>query len=186
LQDTICLTILNEKYLLLLSGGYDSNINVHTVNRLTKEVHFKVSIKGHLNDIREISAVCPELDNCKSLQIASSSQDTYIRIWNIAKMSQDDIKALTETLKQTNITIFDEYKSKTSYVIHTENEEYYNITLDSVLSGHEDSVSSVKWGYLEGELVLLSSSFDFTVGIWKYAKEHVRIYLIFRIFGIKM
>jgi WD40 repeat protein len=99
---------------LLLSGGYDSNINVHTVNRLTKEVHFKVSIKGHLNDIREISAVCPELDNCKSLQIASSSQDTYIRIWNIAKMSQDDIKALTETLKQTNITIFDEYKSKTS------------------------------------------------------------------------
>jgi WD40 repeat protein len=173
LQDTICLTILNEKYLLLLSGGYDSNVHVHTINRVTKEVQFKVALKGHLNDIRDISAICPQLDDTKILQFASSSQDSYIRLWQVSEMSADDIKALTETLRQTNITIYDEYKTKTSYVIHTENEQYYNITLDSVLSGHEDSVSSVRWGYIVSELVLLSSSFDFTVGLWKYNQEHV-------------
>jgi WD40 repeat protein len=164
--------------LLLLSGGYDTNVNVSTVNRQTKEVVFKVALKGHLNDIREIAAICPQLDYTKQIQFASSSQDNYIRLWNVAEMSKDDIKALTETLKQTNITIFDEYKSKTSYVFHTEGDQYYNITLDSVLSGHEDSVSSVKWGYLDNQLVLLTSSFDFTVGIWRFDEEHVKLKFI--------
>jgi WD40 repeat protein len=172
LQDTICLTILNDKYLLLLSGGYDSSVNVYTVNRGSKEVQFKIALKGHLNDIRDISAICPQLDDTKSIQFVSSSQDTYIRLWHVSEMSSEDVKALTETLQQTNITVFDEYKSKTSYVFHTESEQYYNITLDSVLSGHEDSVSSVKWGYVDNELVLLSSSFDFTVGLWRYDNEY--------------
>ena len=54
-------------------------------------------------------------------------------------------------------SIYDEYKSKSSYVIkmpiHDKEKltpindyDYYNITLDSVLTGHEDMVSSVTWG----------------------------------------
>jgi len=64
----------------------------------------------------------------------------------------------------------------------------YNITLESVLSTHQDSVSSVKWGLrrdtaeeskLEEEpfvpkslndFCLLSASFDFTVCVWKPEK----------------
>ena len=62
-------------------------------------------------------------------------------------------------------SIYDEYKSKTSYVIKVpfyNNEknlseyEYYNITLDSVLSGHEDVVSSVQWGYIDNNYIILS------------------------------
>jgi WD40 repeat protein len=79
--------------------------------------------------------------------------------------------------------LYDEYKSKTSYVINVDNStkdtnenEYYNITLDSVLSGHEDAVSSVQWCKLADSspstYVILSSSFDFTVAIWKYDNKH--------------
>lgn len=51
----------------------------------------------------------------------------------------------------------------------------YNITLESVLAHHQDSVSSVKWGVQSGiaepkslnDFCLLSSAFDFTVCVWK-------------------
>ena len=79
-------------------------------------------------------------------------------------------------------SIYDEYKSKTSYVIKipvydTEKllskYEYYNIILDSVLSGHEDAVSSVKWGQLDNnDFIILSSSLDFSIGIWVFNKKY--------------
>ena len=52
----------------------------------------------------------------------------------------------------------------------------YNITLESVLAQHQDSVSSIKWGLRKNDIegskslndyCLLSSSFDFTVCVWK-------------------
>lgn len=53
----------------------------------------------------------------------------------------------------------------------------YNITLESVLSHHQDSVSSVQWGTTVehpaslSDFCLLSSSFDFTVCVWKPDEE---------------
>jgi len=192
LQDAICLTVLNENFLLLLTGGYDSVIHIHTVMRI-KEIcnnilnkkefspcSHKISLHGHINNIREISAICPALDGSKEIFFASSSQDTYIRIWHVVELNSSEIKSMADTINQKgSLSIFDEYKSKTSYVIKTEKDEYYNIILDSILSGHEESVSSVKWGYLDGKHVLISSSFDFTVGIWKFDEKFVKHYIIF-------
>jgi WD40 repeat protein len=172
LQDAICMTVLNNNYILLLSGGYDSHVNIYTINRQTKEVSFKVLLKGHINDIRDISAICPTLDNTNIVQFASCSQDTYIRLWHITELTETEVNSLTETLRLNALTVFDEYKSHTSYIFHTENNMYYNIILDSVISGHEDAVSSVRYGYIDNKLVLLSSSFDFTVGIWKYNEQY--------------
>lgn len=50
--------------------------------------------------------------------------------------------------------------------------QMYNITLESVIQHHQDAVSSVCWQTEAEEgkitdLVLLSSSFDFTVALWK-------------------
>lgn len=135
----------------------------------------KISMQGHVNNIREISAICPKLDDTNELYFASSSQDTYIRIWHVVQLNSDEIKSMAETINQKgSLSIFDAYKSKTSYVIKTDKDEYYNVILDSVLSGHEESVSSVKWGYLDSKPVLISSSFDFTVGIWKFDEKYVK------------
>jgi WD40 repeat protein len=186
LQDAICLTILNENYLLLITGGYDSLINIYTVMRI-KEINnfipkkvefspcnFKLSLHGHLNDIRDISAISPYSDDTQSLLFASCSQDTNIRLWQVIPLNNKDIKFMAETINtKGSLSIFDEYKSKTSYVLKTERDEFYNIILDSVLSGHEESVSSVRWGYIDNKPVILSSSFDFTIGIWKFEEKYV-------------
>ena len=36
LQDTLCLTVINQSHLLLLSGGYDRVINIHSIMRIKK------------------------------------------------------------------------------------------------------------------------------------------------------
>lgn len=149
-----------------------------------KPCQLLVSLSGHVNDIRDISAVSPYTHNSQALFFASCSQDTYIRTWHVTKLKDNDLSAMAGkvNVNKTN-SIFDEYKSKTSYVIQLEKSienatstslpyDYYNITLDSILSGHEESVSSVKWIMFNDNYALLSSSFDFTVAIWIYDSKH--------------
>ena len=197
LQDTISLCIINDNYLMMLTGGYDKKINVYTVMRIKtmnqelqnrsmnsiKAVQFCTSLTGHENDIRDISIVSNELfDNVNSIFFCSCSQDTFIRVWNVTKLEKNELTDMANninTLKSNSI--YDEYKSKTSYVIkvplHDSEKnlskfEYYNITLDSVLSGHEDVVSSVKWGQCDNNFIILSSSLDFSIGIWVFNKKY--------------
>ena len=197
LQDTISLCIINDNYLMMLTGGYDKKINVYTVMRIKtmnqelqnrsmnsiKAVEFCTSLTGHENDIRDISIVSNELfDNVNSIFFCSCSQDTFIRVWNVTKLEKNELTDMANninTLKSNSI--YDEYKSKTSYVIkvplHDSEKnlskfEYYNITLDSVLSGHEDVVSSVKWGQCDNNFIILSSSLDFSIGIWVFNKKY--------------
>ena len=201
LQDTISLCVINENYLMMLTGGYDRKINIYIVMRVNtmnqqlqmnnnnlekiNPVEYCTSLIGHENDIRDISIVSSEkFDNVNSIFFCSCSQDSYIRVWNVTKLEKNDLSKLADNVNtlKTN-SIYDEYKSKTSYVIKVpihdkekitiNNEyEYYNITLDSVLSGHEDVVSSVKWGKIDENFVILSSSLDFSVGIWVYDKKY--------------
>ena len=201
LQDTISICAINENYLMMLTGGYDKKINIYTVMRINtlnkqlqlnnynlekiKPVEFCTSLIGHENDIRDISIVSPDnFDNTKSIFFCSCSQDSYIRIWNLTKLEKNDLSKLADNINTSKAnSIYDEYKSKTSYVIKipihnkekinlTNEFEYYNITLESVLSGHEDVVSSVAWGQIEDNFVILSSSLDFSVGIWVFDKKY--------------
>jgi len=177
LQETISLSVLDKDYLLLLTGGYDSLINIYTVlrtnssmNKDQKEVlTSKFSLKGHANSIKDISVISSHTTNLLKkdfMMIATCSQDCYIRLWSVVEIKlEDNVKDRSE--------IFEEYKSKTSYVLKVDNGKFYNILLDSVLLGHEESVSSVKWAVEKEKLILLSSSFDFTVGIWRFSEEMV-------------
>jgi len=158
----------------MLTGGYDKKINVYSVMRIKtmnqelqnrsinsiKTVEFCTSLSGHENDIRDISIVSPEIfDNVNNIFFCSCSQDSFIRIWNVTKLEKNDLSEMANNLNTLKSnSIYDEYKSKTSYVIKVPIQdtekllykyEYYNITLDSVLSGHEDVVSSIKLGQLE-------------------------------------
>ena len=198
LQDTISLCIINENYLMMLTGGYDKKINVYIVMRIKtmnqelqnnninsiKPIEFCTCLTGHENDIRDISIVSPDnYDNVNNIFFCSCSQDSFIRIWNITKLEKNDLSEMANNINElkTN-SIYDEYKSKTSYVIKVplydtekllSKYEYYNITLDSILSGHEDVVSSIKWGQLDdNNFIILSSSLDFSIGIWEFNKKY--------------
>ncbi len=174
LQETLCLTILNKDNLMLMSGGYDSLIHIYTIPRFAKEPKLseKLILKGHMNSLRDISYIDRNtFPGFKERFIASCSQDFYIRVWSINKIK-------TQQICEKKIeNIFDEYTNKTSFVLKTHS-KIYNVLLDSVLSGHEDSVSSIRWGIRDSKLVLLSSSFDFTISIWEYDTDHVNIFNI--------
>lgn len=85
--------------------------------------------------------------------IASSSQDTFIRIWRLT--SEKNIKkGPTE--------------SNNDLKLITNEMEYY-VYLDSVLTGHEGWVYSVHWSHTN--LKLLSASLDKMLIIWKYCTK---------------
>lgn len=194
LQDVLALKVLDNDYILLLSGGYDNLINVHIVKRSNNEenknnkidIEYKLSLQGHVNSIRDISfSPSKQGDNelkGRDFLFASCSQDTYIRLWHVSKISKEEIDQLVANMNTKNATsIYEEYKTKMSYVFRTKDQEYYNIVLDSVLAGHEEPVSSIRWAVVENKNVLLSSSFDFTLGLWKWDNSMVNI-IKFQIF----
>ena len=71
--------------------------------------------------------------------LASASQDTYIRLWNITTLQIDTEKEDSEEiqLKKKNFTLScqgDKVK-----------ERKYTVSLEAVLIGHEDWIYSVDW-----------------------------------------
>ena len=82
-----------------------------------------------------------------------------------------------------------QYQSKTSYImdLKDDSEQIYNIALESVLVSHQEAVSSVEWGLSDElyfkcrktpkqvekltDILLLTSSFDFTVCLWQADEE---------------
>jgi hypothetical protein len=65
------------------------------------------------------------------------------------------------------------YQTKTSFVMTLPGEPLFNFTLESVIIHHSEAVSSCTWGVQKTgkleltDLYMLSSSFDFTVCIWR-------------------
>lgn len=169
---TIC--VLNDNNIMILSGGYDNLVSIHSLNRvkeLTSDykcvITFHLTLQGHSNAIRDISVN----NQLKPSLIGSSSQDTYVRLWALKQLTSKEVE-IYQTRRKDNITIFDEYESQTSYVFSVSKEESFHILLESVLSDHEDFVSSVRFfeKFTDNKTTtfILTSSFDFTVGLWEY------------------
>lgn len=171
IQD-ICLCFLTNNNIMLSTGGYDKLINIYVYNKNNYNYEKTIDnlkpnavLKGHTNTIQGLSVDKKLLPK----YMASCSQDTYVRLWSLKVLSKEDIN-IYKSSKRENITVFDEYKSQTSYVFNVDNIDYYHILLETILSDHEDSVSSVQIINNEktNEIKLLTSSLDFTVGIWHY------------------
>ncbi len=103
--------------------------------------------------------------------MASSSQDHYIRVWRLETLDKESMHTIAQEEKEEDENL-DQYRSRKSYLLMLE--EVYRFSMESVLSGHQDVVASVQWGKEKatGELpLLLSSSFDYTVAVWRYSME---------------
>ncbi|KAK4875944.1 hypothetical protein RN001_012366 [Aquatica leii] len=150
----LCLSFLPHSDLVIMACGMDnSNIQLYVEDWCNTEVlKFTTSevLKGHENWVRGLDFA---VDNGGNLMLASSSQDSLIRLWKFSYgiLSNE---------------AFDEYdlilkKSK----IKTENAEYV-ISLESILAGHEAWVYSVNWN--SRDFTLLSASLDKSMIIWAY------------------
>lgn len=131
-------------------------------------------LKGHTDWIRSLDFSWPVYSNDgrSSLYLISSSQDRSIRIW---KMSLLD-SGVDHDIKKRDINL-------ASYIdgpILVTGFKFYQVSLESLLIGHEDWVYSVKWqpplpvspngNEKYQPMSILSASMDKTMMIWRPEK----------------
>lgn len=160
----------NGGHLALAMGGLDNKIHIYSGERTGKFVH-ACELKGHTDWIRSLDFSLPLYANGEtSILLASSSQDKGIRIWKMAvhKSHADNIKEETSLAAYIKGPIFLAGLSS------------YQISLESLLIGHEDWVYSVEWQPPQGSSIvgiecyqpqsILSASMDKTMMVWQPEK----------------
>eukprot|EP01102_Stenamoeba_stenopodia_P015164 TRINITY_DN5143_c0_g1_i1.p1 TRINITY_DN5143_c0_g1~~TRINITY_DN5143_c0_g1_i1.p1 ORF type:complete len:843 (+),score=179.65 TRINITY_DN5143_c0_g1_i1:107-2635(+) len=177
--ETIALCSLpNTNSVVLAAGGVDALIHLFILNLNNKESASATSpqftpllkLSGHDDWIRSLAFAT--VDN-GDLLLASSSQDTYIRLWRIAKLSKEDPLLIQFSQRSKNASSALSQKAHL-FKLSSDLDLIFAVTLESVLSGHEEWVYSVCWhplvkkadGSLYQPLCLLSASMDKTMMIW--------------------
>jgi elongator complex protein 2 len=155
----------NTGHFVLAMGGLDNKIYLYCGDRNGNFAR-ACELKGHTDWIRSLDFSLPVHTNneLNSILLVSSSQDKGIRIWRIALLDQSSGKK--------------EEKSLASYIkgpVLSAGLSSYQISLESLLIGHEDWVYSVEWqppSLVEGNECyqpesILSASMDKTMMIWQ-------------------
>ena len=122
---------------------------------------------GHEDWVRGLDIVTV---NNSELLVASSAQDTFIRLWRISP------RHTIESRKRASIfaTNDDIQIEEKLFTVKTETGKSlsYAVTLESVLLGHDGWVYSVHWSKsADNRLQLLSSSIDKTLIIWAMQED---------------
>ncbi|OMO64059.1 hypothetical protein COLO4_32127 [Corchorus olitorius] len=159
-------------HIALVMGGLDNKIYLYCGERTGKFVR-ACELKGHTDWIRSLDFSLPvSIGEANSVLLVSSSQDKGIRIW---KLTLRGSEASTNRRSETSLA---SYIEGPVFVVGSFS---YQISLESLLIGHEDWVYSVQWqppsiaddegfGFLQPQS-LLSASMDKTMMIWQPEKR---------------
>ncbi|XP_020269329.1 elongator complex protein 2 isoform X2 [Asparagus officinalis] len=156
-------------HLVLATGGLDHKVHLYCGDSTGKFFH-ACELKGHTDWIRSLDFSLPIcVDNGeKRLFLVSSSQDKSIRIWKMSlhvSTDNSDVSYMKEDILA-------------SYIegpVLRAGSSSYQVSLESLLVGHEDWVYSVEWQppphSLDDEyqqpMSILSASMDKTMMIWR-------------------
>ncbi|OIW12916.1 hypothetical protein TanjilG_15836 [Lupinus angustifolius] len=164
----------NSEQIVIAMGGLDNKIHLYCGGRMGKFVH-ACELKGHTDWIRSLDFSLPICINgeANNIFLVSSSQDKGIRIWKMA---------LCGSMSNGHGTYRKEEISLSSYIegpVLLAGSSSYQVSLESLLIGHEDWVYSVKWQpplksvigdeYYQPQSIL-SASMDKTMMIWQPEK----------------
>ena len=168
-QEASALEFIDDRYLFIFLGGIDKLVHIYSYDIKSTEkvqLQYHVSLKGHENAITDYAIAKVKENNEEYFLLASSSRDTLIRLWKLAKYDgeKDQMKA---------------FQNKNNHKITLSEGNLLILSLESILSGHTDHISSVAWGFRdpkkndqsESNLYLLSTSFDFTCYLWANDKK---------------
>lgn len=118
-------------------------------------------LTGHSDWVRGLD--CVEDVDSGDLLLASSSQDSFIRLWRISKREQTVARKSFEEFSADEDIVLEE---RVFSVTHHGNSLFYALLLESVLQGHEGWVYGVHFHKQGSNLRLLSSSIDKTLIVW--------------------
>ncbi|KAF8084367.1 hypothetical protein N665_0720s0002 [Sinapis alba] len=150
---------------VLAMGGLDNKIKLYCGERTGKFTSV-CELKGHTDWIRSLDfslTLQSTEETTSSIMLVSSSQDKVIRIWKLVLVG--DVGSW-----QREITL-------ASYIegpVFVSGKFTYQISVESVLIGHEDWVYSVEWQPPVTDhqpLSILSASMDKTMMIWRPEKK---------------
>jgi len=150
--------IINCNVVMMACGCDDSSVKLYTLlqNHQFRNV---LSLTGHEDWVR-----CLQFTSEKEseLLLASSSQDTYIRLWKISSKQQENDEDDDDAMLALEQQMF-----------MCENKKL-TLVLESVLIGHEGWIYGVSWDESnQGQSPqLLSASMDRTMIIWSYDEEN--------------
>ncbi|KAL3269365.1 hypothetical protein HHI36_008437 [Cryptolaemus montrouzieri] len=139
---------LLSNHIILAVSLDDSSIRLFLEDDTSQELNLKpaAKLKGHEDWICGLDFTRDGGD----LLLASSSQDNFIRIWRMTRQEKSALNSSAVNMKT----------SKWNFKIYVE----------SILIGHEGWVYSVSWNPINN--TLLSASWDKTMVIWEFDKEH--------------
>eukprot|EP00002_Diphylleia_rotans_P020562 TRINITY_DN3989_c0_g1_i2.p1 TRINITY_DN3989_c0_g1~~TRINITY_DN3989_c0_g1_i2.p1 ORF type:complete len:792 (-),score=139.94 TRINITY_DN3989_c0_g1_i2:378-2753(-) len=166
------MTILQGSNAVLLSfGGMDGAVHLFIQTPSGKFCRIP-SLKGHTDWINNL---CFSNPFGKYSLLASSAQDTMIRLWKLEHLEPED--PLIDTFSRSNdeAEVTSTSLSTKGTLIRIRDGDafvHYSILLESVLQGHEDWVHSICWHPPATETgisppCLLSASMDRTMAIWQ-------------------
>ncbi|GAV75750.1 WD40 domain-containing protein [Cephalotus follicularis] len=161
---------------VLAMGGLDNKVHIYTGEWTGKFVR-ACELKAHTDWIRSLDFSLPVYTNgeANSILLVSSSQDKGIRIWKITTRSSPASTMATNSKEEISLTSYIEGP------VFVAGSSSYQISLESLLIGHEDWVYSVEWqppstasadgiAYYQPQSIL-SASMDKTMMIWQPEKK---------------
>lgn len=158
----------NSNNKVLLAFSTDQH-NIHlaceqTVDGVRKFTKVDTLV-GHEDWVRGLDFIT--LNN-NQLMLASSGQDTFIRLWKIATRPNIERKHINRgNIFSANEEIQTEERTFTVKCESSGKNLNYAVKLESVLFGHDNWVYGVNWSKAaDNQLQLLSSSIDKTLIIW--------------------
>uniref|UniRef100_A0A8D8IJ78 Elongator complex protein 2 n=1 Tax=Culex pipiens TaxID=7175 RepID=A0A8D8IJ78_CULPI len=116
-------------------------------------------LAGHSDWVRGLDCVTEGDD----LLLASSSQDSFIRLWRVSPRDQVRAQRSFEEFSADEDIVLEE---RVFSVEFEGTSFHYALSLESVLQGHEGWVYGVHFNKQDAQLRLLSSSIDKTLTIW--------------------
>ena len=96
--------------------------------------------------------------------LVSGNQDSFIRVWRFKSVSPD--KAKEESRKVSELSLEEDIKMK-EVIISLSSDTFYSVSIETILSGHDDKVFGVQWCQTKSKLQLLSASLDKTIILWE-------------------
>lgn len=165
---------ISDSEFIILAGGSKPVIQVMSFSLIGESFKLEISLSGHEDWVRsidtcELKISMETVDGVtfpkRTFIFASGSLDRIIRLWKLT-VEESNTPVFVETNKLKLLTS-KEYKFST-------NTNRYCLFLDAILMAHDDWVSEVSWKPRESdelvadsELMLLSSSADSSIMIWK-------------------
>nr|ATB19569.1 putative ATELP2 [Cupressus duclouxiana] len=159
---------------ILAMGGLDNKVHLYVSERKGKFVP-ACELKGHQDWIRSLDFSIPAIaEGRMEIFVTSSSQDKTIRIWKISFHSS--LSDFTEEAQSIHNISLKTYIEGPIFKLGT---SVWQVSLESLLVGHEDWVYSVSWQpplkscidnnnacWIQPQSIL-SASMDRTMMIWR-------------------